>query len=110
MRCTGECCRVFVLSNDVETFVRVDQLPDDLRRLFVLQDVVPETPERVAHARFGCSAWDSTSRRCMAYDSRPSLCVRYPEAQHCHHCGAQSSAEARGVALVRSPVAKRQGT
>ena len=38
-----------------------------------------------SNTHFTCAHWDETTRRCMAYASRPEMCSEYPYARECSH-------------------------
>lgn len=101
MRCTGACCASFTLADAAGSLVGIDHLPEahPVRQFFRLREVVDDG-DRPAYGLFDCASWDRETRRCTRYEDRPDACREYPHEMRCRHCGALSSADARGVALV----------
>lgn len=97
MKCTGECCKSFPLSNTDRFFTSRDDFTDrpDLLALFDVERVVPAEHHVPEYAIFTCRAWDASTRRCTAYADRPQLCRDYPQnPDGCRFCGATSHEDA----------------
>lgn len=100
-RCTGECCRQFVLWRDGVPF-RDTPVEQPWARLALLREV-READDGTSYGVFGCVEFDEVTQRCQAYEARPDTCRNYPHGgdHNCGFCGAASSAEACGAALQR---------
>lgn len=102
IKCTGECCYGFTLTrtpNGKESYLiidpeeLVDDGRDDLRPLIYQLHVVVEDKGEV-YGEFGCTAWDSQTKLCTIYTTRPEICRRFPATSPCLRCGAVSAEDA----------------
>lgn len=101
-RCTGECCRSFMISIDPDkTAVEVmqmlrEEVPGKPGRTWEQGDIIadmlipifgpwPKVP--AAQARFTCKNFDG--RNCMIYESRPGLCRRHGETTACDYADCE---------------------
>ncbi len=42
---------------------------------------------------YTCKHWNEETRLCSAYDSRPTMCAKYPYEGICEHCGWSNSTD-----------------
>lgn len=97
MRCTGACCHDIRLSHprdDIRHMRDVKQDPEAALILMLMRPIGDGLHACVALTDDGCALDDML---------RPALCRNFPYGgdKWCKACGAQSDAEARGVALQR---------
>jgi Fe-S-cluster containining protein len=108
-KCTGACCAVFWLDMRPNDFtakwkatIRDGQYIADMVVPLTLDAAAqraadygvywsPEINsaplEDVDDLAYTCRYWDSRTRKCLSYKSRPSMCRAYPYNQLCGHCG-----------------------
>lgn len=104
--CDGACCALFPLS---APYQRLLDEPETIQDGDYLADMLVPLTHRQAVARgkrfdssfhvtadrewFSCRHWDEKTRLCKAYESRPSMCRRYPYGRPCDQgCSCPGSA------------------
>ncbi len=99
-RCTGHCCRSFVLrygaddrkihSDWIEEWLEEPNGMDD-DTVQVLSMVIPleecEDEEGELYNTFTCKNFDFERGQCLIYDTRPGMCRRYPAEAECDYEG-----------------------
>ncbi len=99
-RCTGHCCRSFVLrygaddrkihSDWIEGWLEEpDSMGDDTVQ--VLSMVIPldehEDEEGELYSTFTCKNFDVEEQRCLIYSTRPRMCRRFGSEVECNYEG-----------------------
>jgi Fe-S-cluster containining protein len=91
-RCSGECCRKFVLSVSYERLNRL-AVQEDEEAVQVLDMLIPLGVSPTIHGEmrehFTCRHVQANGD-CGIYETRPALCRRYPYGAECEHkdrCG-----------------------
>lgn len=93
-RCTGQCCHRFILSyanthEEVDAYLRSGppedgvQIADMIVLVEVIQNGTVLPMGRVAErddrgVLYTCKHFDTATRDCGIYETRPSMCRRYP--------------------------------
>lgn len=105
IRCTGACCTSITLSHPRAFLRRMMDAPQhpydriEAAKIWTLMRPRTTDPDE---DRVTCRALAEAGCQLQAVD-RPSMCLNYPYGgdKRCRWCGAQSDAEARGVAIAR---------
>jgi Fe-S-cluster containining protein len=90
-RCSGHCCEKFVLRWNPEELAKVGKdfseghttFGEDQKMDMVAEMVVPIEPEikdgkPTGFYFYTCKNFDTATRNCTVYESRPPMCSRYP--------------------------------
>lgn len=91
--CNGDCCLGFVLPYSLEMLKRKAQhgigANGSAKEMRFLADMVVPLQNQAVDSRKGkrfaytCKHLDLDTRKCAAYEKRPSLCRTYPDNQKC---------------------------
>lgn len=95
-RCTGHCCRAFVLNNlkDFESFLAVvDQVEDGP---YVRDMVISIGKNDDGIEWYTCKHLDEASGDCIQYESRPRMCRNHPGQKQCPFIGCTH----RGIEII----------
>lgn len=70
-KCSGDCCACFTLEEDVQLVIMNGQEPDDetIRAMLI----------PLGEGYFTCKHWDTETKLCGIYETRPEMCQTYPE-------------------------------
>ncbi len=96
MGCNGDCCEGFTVADwtvlQVEYWKEHGQEydePIDAATQAIIDMLIPtnqDAPDAELGV-FGCNNFDTATRRCIIYETRPGMCRTYPDGKECQHEG-----------------------
>lgn len=100
--CDGRCCERFffpktieemeVLKEALQSGSKIEELTPNYAT--IIDMVIPiephENPDSEGNvgAWYTCSHWDTETRKCQIYETRPLMCRGYPYGKECTSCGS----------------------
>lgn len=94
-QCNGMCCARFPLGEnheEVMALLKSGSVQDGFKILDMITHIPPD--DQIPYSTYTCRHWNTDSRRCVVYESRPFMCSDYPYDTMCRHCGAVSKVSA----------------
>ena len=89
-QCTGDCCREFPISGMTSTELTKAAERGYPEILAIAAMVVPLNKTKCGAPLFTCRHWNTETKRCLIYNSRPLMCSDYPyRGGACETCGGR---------------------
>lgn len=124
-RCTGECCKDFVVTRhnyrslldvalrEAANALDEDDVPESVRVVAMIRPLVGESPSKAnegkwlteAHRHFTCVHLKPNGD-CGDYENRPRMCREYPYGNSCEHGANCTWEEARLVSIEKRAAAE----